>query len=134
MGVGGFADIPEGAYYAEAANWCWEQGILTGTALNGDTPMTRAAAADAMYWAAGSPAVTLAVFSDIPAGSSYTNAASWGAANGIISGYGNSSFGVNEPVTRQQMAAVLWRYAGRPDGGGLGQSVWRNQWQGGQPL
>ena len=113
--MGGFTGIPEGAYYAEAANWCWEQGILTGTALNGDTPMTRAAAADAMYWAAGSPAVTLAVFSDIPAGSSYTNAASWAAANGIMSGYGNGSFGVNEPVTRQQMAAVLC-CGGTPEG------------------
>lgn len=114
LGTGGFTDIPAGAYYAEAANWCREQGILTGTAFNGSTPMTRATVADALYRAKGSPAVTAASFPDIPAGSEYANAAAWASANGVMSGYANGSFGAADAVTRQQMAAVLWRYAGSP--------------------
>lgn len=109
-----FTDVPANAWYAEAANWCWEQGIMSGAAFNGVASMTRGTVADALYRAAGSPAAAATSFSDIPAGSAYANAASWAAANGVMSGYGNRTFGADDPVTRQQMAAVLWRYAGSP--------------------
>ena len=110
----GFTDVPSGAYYSEAAVWFREQGIVTGSTFSPDTPMTRATVADALYRAAGSPTVTAAAFPDIPAGSAYANAASWTSANGVMSGYSDGSFGADDPVTRQQMAAVLWRYAGSP--------------------
>lgn len=101
--AGGFTDIPEGAYYAEAANWCREQGILTGTVFNGNTPMTRATVADALYRAEGSPAVQgSAGFSDISAGSAYANAASWASASGVMSGYADGRFGGSDAVTRQR--------------------------------
>lgn len=112
--VSGFTDVPAGAYYAAAANWCREQGIFTGTLFSPDTPMTRATVAEALYRAEGSPTVTAAAFPDIPAGSEYASAASWTAANGVMSGYNDGRFGPTDPVTRQQMAAVLWRYAGSP--------------------
>ncbi len=114
LGSGTFSDVPSDAWYAEAANWCRENGILTGTTFDANTAMTRATVADALYRAAGSPAVTSTVFSDISAGSAYASAASWASANGVMSGYGNGTFGADDPVTRQQMAAVLWRYAGSP--------------------
>ena len=113
-GTSGFTDIPAGAYYETAANWCREQGILTGDTFAPDTAMTRATVADALYRAEGSPAVTTAVFPDVPAGSQYADAASWASANGVMSGYADGRFGAADPVTRQQMAAVLWRYAGSP--------------------
>ena len=111
----GFADVPSGAWYAEAAEWCREHNILTGTVFNAETAMTRATVADALYRAEGSPAVeSSASFSDVPTGSPYANAASWASANNIMSGYGGGRFGGEDPVTREQMAAILWRYAGSP--------------------
>lgn len=111
----GFTDVPSGAWYAEAAEWCREHNILTGTTFNAETAMTRFTVADALYRAEGSPAVQdFTNFSDIPTGSPYADAASWASMNGIMSGYGGGQFGGEDPVTREQMAAILWRYAGRP--------------------
>lgn len=110
-----FTDVPAGAWYAEAANWCLSQGILNGTELAPDSVMTRVTVSDALYRAAGSPAVeSTAAFPDVPAGSQYADAAAWASANSVMSGYGNGSFGVDDPVTREQMASILWRYAGSP--------------------
>ena len=113
-GASGFTDIPAGAYYETAANWCREQGILTGDTFAPDAAMTRATVADALYRAEGSPAVTAAAFPDVPAGSQYADASSWASANGVMGGCADGRFGAADPVTRQQMAAVLWRYAGSP--------------------
>ena len=111
----GFTDVPAGAWYAEAANWCREHNILTGTTFDAGTAMTRATVADALYRAEGSPAVQdSASFSDVPAGSPYASAAAWASANDVMSGYGGGRFGGEDPVTREQMAAIFWRYAGSP--------------------
>ncbi len=113
--VGAFTDVPEGAWYAEAANWCLSQGILTGTALSPDLAMTRATVSDALYRAKGRPAVpSPANFPDVPAGSPYADAVAWASANDVMSGYDNGRFGADDPVTREQMASILWRYAGSP--------------------
>ncbi len=117
-GASGFADVEPGAWYAEAANWCRERGILTGGTFPPDTAMTRATVAEALYRAEGTPNVSGgASFSDIEAGSIYVSAAAWTSANGVMSGYGGGVFGANDPVTREQMAAILWRYAGSPAAG-----------------
>lgn len=113
-GTSGFSDVPVGAYYEAAANWCRERGIFSGALFSPDRPMTRATVANALYRAEGSPSVTVTAFPDIPAESEYANAASWSAANGVMSGYADGRFGGEDPVTRQQMAAVLWRYAKSP--------------------
>ncbi len=118
--ISGFTDVEPGAWYAEAANWCKMQGILLGDTFSPDTAMTRATVAEALYRAEGTPAVSDgASFSDIETGSIYANAAAWTSKNGVMSGYGGGIFGANDPVTREQMAAILWRYAGSPaaDGG-----------------
>jgi len=68
--------VEPGAWYAEAANWCREQGILLGGSFSPDTAMTRATVAEALYRAEGAPAVSGGVsFSDIEAGSIYADAA-----------------------------------------------------------
>lgn len=110
-----FSDVPSGAWYAEAANWCLSQGILTGTALSPDSVMTRVTVSDALYRAEGSPAAaTAAAFPDVPAGSRYADAVAWASANGVMSGYDSGAFGADDPVTREQMAAILWRCEGSP--------------------
>ena len=110
----GFHDIPSGAYYEEAANWCREQGIFTGALFSPGAAMTRNTVADSLCRAEGRPEIAAMVFSDIPAGSDFLNAASWASTTGVMSGYRDGRFGGADPVTRQQMAAVLWRYAGGP--------------------
>ena len=113
-GTSGFTDVVPGAWYEEAANWCREQGILDGDAFSPDMEMTRATVAEALYRASGSPEAAAANFPDVPADSLYANAAAWASANGIMSGYTSGLFGTDDPVTREQMAAILWRYAGEP--------------------
>lgn len=80
-----------------------------------DEIVTRTMLATILYRIAGSPAVTgTDTFSDTATDAYYTDAVVWANANGIVSGYGNGLFGTNDPVSRQQIAAILWRYAGRP--------------------
>ena len=59
----------------------------------------------------GSPAAESAGFTDVPGNQWYTGAVNWAAANDIVSGYGGDLFGPNDPITREQMAAILYRYA-----------------------
>lgn len=53
-------------------------------------------------------------FSDVSADAYYANAVLWATENKMISGYGNNLFGAADSVSREQIAAILWRYAGRP--------------------
>ena len=57
------------------------------------------------------PAATPSHFTDVEQNQYYTNAVAWASANGIVSGYGNGNFGPNDTITREQMAAILYRYA-----------------------
>lgn len=111
-----FSDVSVDAWYAEAAEWCRDNGIMSGTTETTFSPnatMTRAMLATVLYRAAGSPAATGSVgFTDVADNSWYAAPAAWAAQNGIISGYGNGLFGSNDPVTREQIAAILWRYDG----------------------
>ena len=59
----------------------------------------------------GQPAAGEAAFSDVPAGQWYTEAVAWAAANSIVNGVSDTTFAPNDPVTREQMAAILYRYA-----------------------
>ena len=55
-----------------------------------------------------------ATFTDVPDGEWYSNAVAWAAEKGIVSGYGNGLFGPGDNITREQLAVMLWRYAGSP--------------------
>ena len=80
-----------------------------------DTTMSRAMLAAVLYRSAGSPKVDgLADFSDVPVNAYYYSAAKWASDHGYISGYGNRVFGSDDPVTREQIVTILWRYEGRP--------------------
>ena len=112
----GFADVDAGAWYAEEAVWCRDNGVMNGTGaatFSPDRTMTRGMLATVLYRAAGSPEVSGApAFSDVPASSAYADGVAWAAARGVVTGYGDGRFGLNDPVTRQQIAAILWRYDG----------------------
>ena len=113
-----FSDVPNGAWYADAVDYVYEHGIMNGTSattFSPNTPMTRAMLVTVLHRAAGSPsAATGTAFSDVPSGAYYTDAVAWASANSIVTGYGNGRFGSNDPVSRAQIAAILWRYAGSP--------------------
>ena len=64
-----------------------------------------------LYRLENQPAAGSANFTDVPAGQWYTSPIAWAAANGIVGGYGDGRFGPNDTITREQMAAILYRYA-----------------------
>ena len=117
--VSTFSDVPAGAWYAEAVNYCQQNGIMSGTSSTTFSPeatLTRAMLATMLHHMSGTPAVSDApVFTDVVAGSWYSDAVSWAAKNGVISGYGGGTFGVNDPTTREQAVTILWRCAGEPE-------------------
>lgn len=114
-----FSDVKDNAWYADAITYVCDNGLMNGTSpatFGPDETMTRGMLATVLYRATGSPAVTASdSFSDTSAGSYYANAVVWASETGVISGYGNGLFGTDDPVSREQLAAILWRYAGSPD-------------------
>lgn len=114
----GFSDVAADAWYADAAQYVRDNGVMSGTsatAFSPDLTMTRAMLATVLYRAAGSPTVSgTADFQDVTADKWYSTPAAWAAANGVVSGYGDGRFGGEDPVTREQMATILWRYGGSP--------------------
>ena len=113
-----FSDVPESAWYAEAVGFVRDAGLMSGTGEDAFAPngtMTRAMLATVLYRKEGSPAVEGEIpFRDVAPGQWYSDAILWAGRNGIVGGYGDGLFGTNDNVTRQDMAAILWRYAGKP--------------------
>lgn len=117
----GFSDVASDAWYSEAASYCRDNGLMAGTggnALSPDTPMTRGMLVTVLYRLAGSPSLEHEnlgyPFADVPGDSWYAGGVCWARLNGVASGYSDSNFGPDDPLTREQLAAVLWRYAGSP--------------------
>lgn len=114
----GFSDVSPDAWYTEAVTYCREQGLMygtTSTTFEPESNLTRAMLVTVLYRSAGNPAVTGSDnFSDTAADAYYADAVLWASRQGIVSGYGNGLFGPDDPVSREQMAAILWRYTGSP--------------------
>ena len=114
----GFSDVDADDWFADSAVYVRDNGIMNGTSattFNPDGTTSRGQITAILYRAAGSPAVSDAVdFPDVAPGAYYADAAVWAAANGVVTGYADGTFRPNDPITRQQMAAILWRYAGSP--------------------
>lgn len=115
----GFSDVDGSTGYAEAIRWAADRGYISGYPdgrFGVNDPVTRAQTAAIFYRAAGSPDVSGTTrFSDVQATAYYRDAAIWAESSGLISGYPDGRFGVNNPVTRQQLVTILWRWAGSPD-------------------
>lgn len=112
-----FRDVDAGAWYGNAVNYVVANGLMSGVG-NGqfapNTNLSRAMLAQILYNQAGRPAAGDAAFNDVASGMWYTNAIAWAAAQGVVSGYGNGMFGPNDNITREQLAVMLYRYAGSP--------------------
>ena len=115
----GYTDVDADAWYADAVSYVTDNGLMGGissTAFSPEDAMTRAMLATVLYRAAESPAVTGSDdFTDTADGTWYTDAVLWASQQGLVTGYGDGTFGTDDPVSREQIAAILWRYAGSPD-------------------
>ena len=117
----GYADVDAGAWYADAVAYVSENGLMSGTSstrFEPDSTMTRAMLATVLYRAAGSPSLADEnlgyPFADVPGDSWYADGIYWARLNGIVTGYSDELFGPDDTVSREQIAAILWRYAGSP--------------------
>lgn len=109
-----FSDVPEGSWYHDAVETMREQGLMNGVdpaRFDPDGSTTRATIVTVLHRQAGSlaPRKTTS-FADVPAGSWYAAAVAWAAENAVVNGYSSGGFGPNDPITREQMVAILYRY------------------------
>ena len=113
-----FTDVAESAWYYDAVSYVYEKGIMTGTndgttfspAMN----LTRGMMARILYNLEGSPDLSGEnlgyPFADVPGDAWYADGVYWARQNGIVNGYGNNTFGPEDPITREQMALLLYNY------------------------
>ena len=106
----------EDDWFYDAVEYVCTNGMMQGTGSTMFSPemtTTRGMIVTILYRMEGEPAVTGAAdFDDVSAGQWYSDAVAWASANGIVDGYGNGSFGPEDIITREQAAAILYRYAG----------------------
>ncbi|WP_158602436.1 S-layer homology domain-containing protein [Cohnella endophytica] len=110
-----FADIDKSDWFSDAVAYVRQNGLMSGTSEMTFSPhltANRAMIATVLYRMAGNPHVAgESTFTDVHSGTWYTDAIKWAAQKGIVSGYGNNRFGIDDAVTREQLVAVLYRYA-----------------------
>lgn len=109
-----FTDVSEGAWYYDAVRYVCEKGMMNGVAEGVFAPNSttnRAMIVTILYRLENEPAASGSSFTDVPSGQWYSNAVAWAAANGIVNGVTDTTFAPNSPITREQMAAILYRYA-----------------------
>lgn len=119
-----FTDVAESAWYYADVAYVRNNKLFSGTGddmFSPTTPMTRGMLVTVLYRLEGEPAVTgTNPFDDVASGKYYENAVTWAAANKIVDGYGDGKFDPEAPITREQMAAILYRYEQFKGGGFTG--------------
>lgn len=112
-----FSDVPASNWAKNAVDFVSARGIFNGTgdnAFSPDNTMTRGMLAVVLHNLEDSPAHAFdGTFADVEE-SWYTDAVHWAAEQGIVTGYGDGRYGPNDDITREQLAVILWRYAGSP--------------------
>ena len=110
-----FIDVRGDDWFYDDVAYVYENGLMNGTSETTFSPYistTRGMIVTILYRMEGKPAVLEACpFTDVKAGAYYERAIVWAAENGIVKGYGNGCFGPDDQITREQMAAILYRYA-----------------------
>ena len=110
----GFNDVADKDWFADAVKYVADKGMMNGTSKTTFGPndsTTRGMIVTVLYRLENEPSAAAASFTDVVSGQYYTDAVAWANANGIVTGYGNGKFGPNDVVTREQLAAILYRYA-----------------------
>ena len=120
-----FDDVAKSAWYYKAVEYVAENGIMSGVSAREFAPnagFSRAMLAQTLYAMSGKPAVKAeSTFADVAANAWYADAVNWAAEKGYVSGVGDGKFAPDASVTREQMALILYRYAGSPDASGMAQ-------------
>ena len=110
-----FDDLDITKWYPFDTDYVIENGIFKGTTettFEPDSAQTRAMMVTVLYRVEGEPAVNRSIpFADVDMGAYYANAVIWGQQNGIIKGYSETEFGPDDKITREQIAAIMHRYA-----------------------
>lgn len=110
-----FVDVDQNAWYRDSVQAIFEKNIMQGTDSNHfapDTDVTRGMFAATLYRLEGEPETDIDyTFTDVPTDAYYAEAVSWATQNGIISGYSDEEYAPNDTITREQMAAMIYRYA-----------------------
>lgn len=110
-----FTDVKVTDWFNDSVQYVYDHGLMNGTSSTTFEPQRttqRGMVVTILYRLEGSPTVTSACpFTDVPGGSNYEKAIIWAAANSIVNGYNSATFGPYDNITRQQMAAILYRYA-----------------------
>ena len=110
-----FTDVSRNDWFYGDVSYVYENGIMDGVSAETFAPnatLTRGMIVTILYRMENKPAVTGASkFTDVDANEWYGAPVAWAAENGIVTGYSETTFGPNDPVTREQLAAILYRYA-----------------------
>ena len=110
-----FTDVPEGYWAYDAIQYVWGEGLMAGTGADTFSPegaTTRGQIVTILWRLAGSPVVNYAMdFSDVDPAAYYAEAVRWAVSESTAGGYGGGRFGPDDPITREQLAVMLYQYA-----------------------
>ncbi len=113
--TGHFADNPQDAWYHDYVDYVYNSGLMVGvsaTWFGADSTLTRSMLVTILYRMAGTPVVSGApMFQDVEPDAWYLDPLLWATQNSIVSGYGDDRFGPADNITREQTAAILYRFA-----------------------
>lgn len=109
-----FTDVYDRDWFYSDVDYVAQNGLMRGTSADKFSPYsttTRAMIVTVLYRMEGEPDAGENSFIDVPDGEYYTDAVAWASENGIVNGYGQGRFGPNDSITREQLAAILYRYS-----------------------
>ena len=110
-----FDDVPEGKWFSDAVYYCRDKGYMAGKGNNKFDPdgtVTRGTITQVLFAMEGKPKVAkTAEFKDVASGQWYADSVNWAASIGIVAGYSKDKFGPNDPITRQQLVAILYQFS-----------------------
>ena len=109
-----FSDVKEGDWFRDEVLYVKDNGLMNGTSDSAFSPggtTTRGMIVTILHRLAGEPTAAASTFQDVDDNQYYADAVSWAAANGVVTGYSSTVFGPNDFITREQLAAIFYRYA-----------------------
>ena len=109
-----FTDVNAGDWFYNNVQYVYENGLMSGVSDTEFAPnenVTRGMFVTILYRMDGEPNMGASTFTDVPSDAYYANAVAWANANGIVEGYSDTEYAPDDAVTREQAAAILFRYA-----------------------